>query len=88
MSVAKRMIFEELYPENAGDFTGEWNTKETVPVSVCKDGYWSEVIVWNLEHDRCELVRINDEREAFWGDWDIQVEFSHWMKLPERPSCP
>lgn len=85
MSVAKRMIFDEIYGTSNQPFTGEWQPSDTIPTSKYVNGYWSEVMVWNTDHDRCELVRVNNFGEAFWGDWDIKVPFSHWMQLPGSP---
>lgn len=68
------------------DLVPSWQPIETIPVSfVGSDGCWSEVIVWNTKYERCDLCRVGTDRIPMWGDWDIPVEASHWMPLPEPP---
>lgn len=63
-----------------------WQPISTVPVSTLKEnGDWSEVLAWNMDYDRCDVVRVDMEQRCFWGDWQIVVQASHWMHLPERP---
>jgi len=65
-----------------------WQPIETAPKSTNDKStghYWSEVIVWNTEHNRPEICRIDETGMAWWGDWDIKVPASHWMPLPKPP---
>jgi hypothetical protein len=65
----------------------KWQPIETAPISHIEQGDWSEVLVWNTEYGRCDICRIDADKNAMWGDWDIAVKASHWMPLPEQPEA-
>lgn len=63
----------------------EWQPIETIPISTRTDDSWTEVLVWNVDYSRCDLCRVGSDGRPMWGDWDMVVNASHWMPLPEAP---
>ena len=60
----------------------KWLPIESAP----KDAPWW--LVWSAYYGHPVVVTNRQDNGTYWeGDWDFDVRATHWMPLPEPPTC-